>query len=122
MWLAWIALGAGIALSAWFLVILCMPDDPDKGEAFGHGRHAMMWMWDEKSEFEGQTVMLWRAYAEVLAEGIEYWLASTTPVETPSESAERLADYNDVREGKMSFKTYADKWMPYLEKPLCKPR
>lgn len=50
----------------------------------------MIWMWDEKSEFEGQTVLLWRAYAEVLAEGIEYWLASTTPVETPSESAERL--------------------------------
>ena len=41
----------------------------------------------------------------------------SAPVEPPSESAEWLADCNDVREGRMSFKTFADKWMPYLEKP-----
>ena len=34
----------------------------------------MIWMWDEDGEFKGQTVMLWRAYAEVLAEVIEGWL------------------------------------------------
>ena len=34
----------------------------------------MIWTWDEHDEFKGQPVMLWRAYAEVLARGIELWL------------------------------------------------
>lgn len=54
----------------------------------------MIWMWDEEGEFKGQTVMLWRAYAGVLAEAIEGWLlmAPSTKGEPMKESLDWTAE------------------------------
>ena len=45
----------------------------------------MIWTWDEHEhdEFKGQPVMLWRAYADVLARGIELWLDCNAEAGTP---------------------------------------
>ena len=71
----------------------------------------MIWMWDEEGEFKGQTVLLWRAYAEVLAEGIEYWLVPTTPAPPCS------GVYKRFRDTPVQSAPGEDVIQDYLEKP-----
>ena len=46
------------------------------------------------------------------------WTIGSINDETLSDTAEILADWEKARNGGISFKDFADKWMPYLEEDL----